>query len=54
MYITPSKSVLGAQIYGLYLSKSLTPISVKNIASAFTKYSVLLFPEQSLTEVQQV
>ena len=54
MYITPSKSVLGAQIYGLDLSKSPTSISVKSIANAFTKYGVLLFPEQSLTELEQV
>ena len=51
MYITPSKSVLGAQINGVDLSKSLTPISVKSIANAFTNYSVLLFPEQFLTEL---
>ncbi len=53
MEIVPSGQVLGATVEGLDLSKKLPEETVEALIQALGRYSVLRFPQQDLTALQQ-
>jgi len=53
MNIVPSGAALGATVEGLDLSKKLAEETVEELIQALGRYSVLRFPQQDLTALQQ-
>ena len=52
--VTPLSEALGAKVTGVDIGKPLTAQLVKEITQAWHDYIVLIFPEQELTQSQQL
>ena len=52
--IRPFSTALGAEVTGLDLSQPLDDPDVAAIWAAFLEHLVLVFPDQNITEAQQV
>jgi len=53
MHIVPSGAALGATVEGLDLSKKLPEETIEELIQALGRHSVLRFPQQDLTALQQ-
>ena len=54
MKIEPVSDAVGAKITGLDLSRELDADAIAEIKSAWLKYQVLVFPDQEMTEQEQI
>ena len=54
IHITPSGETLGARITGIDLSQPLEPSSVAQLRQALLEYCVLVFPNQPVSDEDQV
>ena len=54
MKIEPVSDAVGAKITGLDLSRELDADAIAEIKSAWLKYQVLVFPDQEMTEQDQI
>ena len=52
--VTPLSEALGAKVTGVDIGKPLTAQLIKEITQAWHDYIVLIFPEQELTQSQQL
>jgi alpha-ketoglutarate-dependent 2,4-dichlorophenoxyacetate dioxygenase len=52
--ITPIHPVLGARVEGVRLADPMDEVTFRRIFDAFQEYSVLVFPDQALTDEQQM
>ena len=52
--VSPVSPVLGAEIFGVDLSRKLSPETLSEIKDAFNRYSVIFFRDQKLTSRQYI
>jgi alpha-ketoglutarate-dependent 2,4-dichlorophenoxyacetate dioxygenase len=52
--VTPLHPVIGAEIVGVDLTRTVPPDVFAEIEAAFNRHAVLVFPDQPLTDEQQV
>ncbi|HEU5324154.1 MAG TPA: TauD/TfdA family dioxygenase, partial [Methylomirabilota bacterium] len=52
--ITPLHPCLGARVEGVELARPLEAATFRRIAEAFEEHSVLVFPDQRLTDAEQM
>ena len=53
MTVKPITGAMGAEVFGIDLSKPLSDAAVAEVKSAWTNYLVLIFRDQDLTDQQQ-
>jgi alpha-ketoglutarate-dependent 2,4-dichlorophenoxyacetate dioxygenase len=52
--LTPLHPTLGAELRGVDLSRPVEPAAFAEIDAAFSQYGILVFPEQAVTDEQQL
>jgi alpha-ketoglutarate-dependent 2,4-dichlorophenoxyacetate dioxygenase len=52
--VTPLHPTLGAEVRGVDLTRALTPEVFAEIEAAFNRFGILVFPEQALSDEQQL
>jgi alpha-ketoglutarate-dependent 2,4-dichlorophenoxyacetate dioxygenase len=52
--VTPLHSTLGAEVRGVHLTRPVVPEVFAEIEAAFNHYGILVFPEQPVTDEQQL
>src|SRR5713101_559277 len=52
--VTPLRACLGAEIRGVDLTRPLVPEAFAEIEAAFNRHGILVFPDQLLTDEQQL
>ena len=52
--LTPLHPTLGVELRGVDLARPVTPEVFAEIEAAFHRYGILVFPEQPLTDEQQL
>src|SRR5262249_43921360 len=52
--VTPLHPTLGAEVRGVDLTRPVMPEVFAEIDAAFCRYGILVFPEQPLTDEQQL
>jgi alpha-ketoglutarate-dependent 2,4-dichlorophenoxyacetate dioxygenase len=52
--VTPLHPTLGAEVRGVDLTRPVAPVKFAEIEAAFNRYAVLVFPEQPVTDEQQL
>jgi taurine dioxygenase len=54
MDLRPSKTGVGAEVFGLELSRPLADAALEQVSAAFNRYSVLVFRDQQLAPEQRI
>lgn len=52
--VTPLQAQFGAEVRGVDIRDPVSPAALREIEAAFDRYSVLVFPGQDLSDVQQI